>query len=87
MEEIKILALSNGQTIIGVIKDNKSTTVFSPRILIPRQGCNSALVELFGRPGEITLLSDTIYIADCTDPEMLDDYKKSTTILKANANG
>lgn len=86
MNSIKIVALKNGQMIVGKvdIEQEEEFRIISPRMLIKNTsvpGNNFLLFELLGSPDVITLIDEPVYIGDVCDKGFISEYIKSTTSL------
>ena len=88
-EEIKIIRLTSGETVIGkVTKDNLTgLTVVKPAIVFTQQGPNGnqqvglAPLAPFCKKEEITLYKSAIQFAEPADPQIVSNYIKATTNL------
>lgn len=90
MEEIKLVALKNGQVIIGKavfrvgefgVHKEILTSIKEPRALIPIADGRLQVGELIGQPDEITLTDEPVYFSDVKTTDIRDVYLKATTGL------
>jgi chemotaxis signal transduction protein len=85
MDEIVIVALKNGQIMIGKPQwdneENKINALTSPRIIITKEPDQIRLLEVYGAPDFIRLDENPIYTGAVTDKEMIRGYIKATTSL------
>lgn len=85
MDEIRIITLKNGQVIVGKpIFDGPGSTrithIQNPRAIVPAQS-GLQLMELFGRPDELVLFDNALYMAENKDNDIFRTYIQSTTSL------
>jgi hypothetical protein len=91
MDEITIVALKNGQMMIGKLEteieagDNEDAVLIqkliSPRTILMTGPGQIQLLEIFGAPDYIELVELPIYTGPVTDKEMIRGYVEGTTSL------
>jgi len=87
---LKLVALKNGQLIIGQaifqvsefgVNQQVLISVKEPRVLIPLDDGRLQVGELIGQPDEITLTDEPVYFSDVKTTDIRDVYLKATTGL------
>ncbi|MFA5323342.1 MAG: hypothetical protein WC373_11785 [Smithella sp.] len=90
MDEIKLVALKNGQVIIGKavfqvgefgVNKEILTSIKEPRILFPNGDGRLQLGELYGQPSEIIITDEPVYYSEVKTKEIAAVYIQATSGL------